>query len=109
MKRRWYLIVVLMVAFGVVACRQVDIRTKTIKVSQMKNAGCEKLVTAALAKTDGVFAEKLEVGPGQVTVTYDSMKIGLKNLEFAIAAAGFDAGETPADPKARAALPAECR
>ena len=109
MKRRWYLMVVLMVAFGVVACRQVDIRTKTIKVAQMKNAVCEKIVTAALAKTDGVFSDKITVGPGQVTVTYDSMKVGLRNLEFSIAEAGFDAGTTPAEPKARAALPAECR
>lgn len=99
----------LMVAFGVVACRQVDIRTKTIKVAQMKNESCEKIVVSALAKTDGVLPEKIVAGPGQVTVTYDSMKVGLKNLEFTIAAAGFDAGDTPADSKARAALPPECR
>lgn len=109
MKRRWYMMAVLMVAFGMVACRQVDIRTKTIKVAQMKNANCEKIVTAALAKTDGVFSDKVVAGPGQVTVTYDSMKVGLKNLEYVIAEVGFDAGDTPADPKARTALPAECR
>jgi copper chaperone CopZ len=103
------MMVVLMVACGVVACRQVDIRTKTIKVAQMKNAGCEKIVMTALARTDGVFPEKIAVGAGQVTVTYDSMKVGLKNLEYVIAASGFDAGGTPADSKARAALPLEFR
>jgi copper chaperone CopZ len=103
------MMMVLMVALGVVACRQVDIRTKTIKVAQMKSESCEKIVVAALAKTDGILAEQITVAQGQVTVTYDSMKVGLKNLEFTIAAAGFDAGETPADAKARAALPPECR
>ncbi len=103
------MVVGLVLAFGVAGCRQVDIRTKTIPVTQMKNAACEKLITTALAKTDGVFVDKISVGPGQVTVTYDSMKVGLRNLEFVIAEAGFDAGTTPADPKARAALTAECR
>ena len=94
---------------GVAACRQVDIREKTIAVPQMKNASCETIVVAALSKTDGVFADKIRAGAGQVTVTYDSMKLGLRNLEFAVASAGFDAGTTPADPKARESLPAECR
>jgi len=109
MKRRLYWVAVLLAALGAVGCRQAEIREKTIAVPQMKNAGCEKIVEAALAKTEGVFADKTEVGAGRVTVTYDSMRLGLKNLEFAIASAGFDAGTTLADPKAREALPAECR
>ena len=109
MKRRWYWVAVLLVMAGVAACRQVDIREKTIAVPQMKNASCEKIVVAALGKTDGVLADRIHAGGGQVTVTYDSMKLGLKNLEFAIASAGFDAGTTPADSKAREALPADCR
>lgn len=109
MKPRWYGLVILLVMLGVAACRQVDVREKTIAVPQMKNAACEKLVAAALVKTDGVFTNSIRVSTGQVTVTYDSMKLALKNLEYAIASAGLDAGTTPADPKARAALPAECR
>ena len=109
MKRRWYWVASLLVMVGVAACRQADIREKTIAVPQMKNASCETIVVEALRKTDGVFADKIRAGGGQVTVTYDSMKLALKNLEFAIASAGFDAGTTPADPKAREALPADCR
>lgn len=103
------MLITVLVACGVMACRQVEIRERTIKVPQMKNAACEKIVQTALGKTDGVFADKVRTSNGKVIVVYDSMKVGLKNLEFIVAAAGFDAGETPADPKAREALPAECR
>lgn len=109
MKQRWTWVASLLVMLGVAACRQVDIREKTIAVPQMTNATCEKIVVAALASTDGVFADKIRASGGHVTVTYDSMKLALKNLEYAIASAGFDAGTTPADAKAREALPADCR
>lgn len=109
MKLRWHWVWVVLVAIGISACRQTDIREKRIKVPQMKNARCEKIVATALAKTDGVFADTIRTANGEVVVTYDSMKVGLKNLEYVIAAAGFTAGETPADAKAREALPEDCR
>jgi hypothetical protein len=42
-------------------------------------------------------------------VTYDALKLGIKNIEYVIAGAGFDANDTPAPKEAREALPAECR
>ena len=44
-----------------------------------------------------------------VRVRYDSLKLSVKNLEFAIAKVGFAANEIPADPGAVKKLPAECR
>ena len=44
-----------------------------------------------------------------VTVAYDSLKLSLKNVEFSIAKAGFDANNTPANKKAADNLPPECR
>ena len=104
-----YGLLVVMVFALAVGCRQTDIRTKTIKVPQMKNDRCARLVVTSLGRTDGVLPDKIVSGDRQVTVTYDSMKVGLRNLEYSISAVGFDAGDTPADAKARAALPAECR
>jgi len=103
------LFVLLAAVLGIVSCRQEDIRTKTIRVPQMKNAKCSQIVTAVLGKTEGVRPATIKAGEGTVTVTYDSMKLGLKNLEAIIAQTGFDANDTPADPKAQAALPADCR
>jgi periplasmic mercuric ion binding protein len=96
-------------AIGALSCRSQDIRTKTIQVPQMTNDHCAKIVTEALSRAEGIVPEGIKVGPQSVTVTYDSMRTALKNLEFSIAGAGFDADEIAADPKARAALPADCR
>jgi copper chaperone CopZ len=100
---------VLLLACLVVSCRQKDIRTVTITCPQVKNVHCVRLVTEALAKTDGVLADSIKVDNGRVKVTYDSMKVAIKNLDFIIAEVGFDADDIPANAKAREALPAECR
>jgi copper chaperone CopZ len=67
------------------------------------------VVTTALSGADGVVSDSVKCVAGSVTVTYDSMRTAVRNLEFAVAEAGFDAGPIPADPKARDALPAECK
>jgi copper chaperone CopZ len=102
-------IVALLVCLGGGACRQQDIRTTTIQCPQVKNALCVRLVTEVLAKTDGVLADSIRVEKGTATVTYDSMKVAIKNLEFSIAEIGFNANDIPADAKARDALPADCK
>ena len=101
----------LVLATGLFAlsCRQQDVRTATITCPQVRNARCAELVTTALARTDGVLADSIKVKDGVATVTYDSMKVAVKNLAFSIAEAGFDADDIPADIKAREALPPECR
>ena len=43
-----------------------------------------------------------------VRVTYDRRRCALKNIEWMIAAYGFDAGGTPATPEAAARLPETC-
>ena len=93
------------------SCRQYDIRTVTIRVPDLLNAACENVIREALQGAEGVIRDSIRFGAGEraVTVTYDSMKTGLKNLEFVIADAGFDANDTPANAKAREALPPECR
>ncbi len=107
--RSWKMLSVWVVALSCLfGCRRQDIRTVSILVPDLRNAACEKVVLDVLHRTDGVLAHKVVFSPGQVTVTYDSMKLGLKNLEGVIADAGFSANDTPADPKARAALPPAC-
>jgi mercuric ion binding protein len=96
-------------AVGVMSCRSQDIRTKTIRVPQMTNDHCAEIVKAAASRAEGVLPDGVTTGAQTVTVTYDSMRTALKNLEFTIAKAGFDANEIPADPQARAALPADCK
>jgi len=93
------------------SCRKQDLRTQTIRVPEMKNAACASIVAEALQRQQGIPPEwiKVDIENRTVTVTYDSLQRALKNLEFAIADAGFQANETPANPEAAAKLPPECR
>lgn len=91
------------------ACRREDLRTTTIRCPQATDAACAGLIIKALASTEGVRPESIRIEGSTVSVRYNSMKVAIKNLEFVIADAGFDAGEFPANPEARSALPAGCR
>ncbi len=86
------------------SCRQQDVRTVTLTCPQVVGARAADVVVKALSKTDGVKVDSIRVEDGKVTVTYDSMKLAIKNIEFTIAEAGFDAGDIPADTKARDAF-----
>ncbi|NLL83646.1 MAG: heavy-metal-associated domain-containing protein [Lentisphaerae bacterium] len=92
-------------------CRLSDKRKFTINAPDVKNEACAQRVERALRSLDGVDLKLLEFdfSSGTITVTYESMKLGQKNIEHAIARAGFNANTIPADERARAALPQECR
>ena len=103
-------------------CRVRDVRTATIRVDGLRNEACSNVVAAALARLpDSRFSndrndpetclriEKIDYATGDLTVRYDSMKVGVRNLEDAIARAGFGTPTFPADEAARAKLPPECR
>ena len=92
-----------------VSCRQQDIRKVVIKVPGLKNQACAKVIQDAFMRQPGIVSTSPDYQKHEMTVTYNSMIIALKNLEYTIAAAGFDANDTLANTNAAAALPAECR
>lgn len=80
----------------------------------MKTPDCAARIVAAFKldrpdKVDGVISVVPKVGDRTVEVTFESLKIGIKNVQITIASAGFDADEVKADEEARKALPEECR
>ena len=91
-----------------VGCRQKDYRTAKVQVPNVINEACEKRVRDALRPLKGIEMDLVGVTNGVLYVRYDSMQLGLKNIEHAVKDAGFDANEFPADPAARAKLPKEC-
>jgi copper chaperone CopZ len=101
----------LLVCLFVVACRQHDYRTITIHVPEMKTQRCATLVRRALSSVRGAERRTIDIDlkARTVTVTYDSLFLSLKNLEFAIAGAGFQANNVPAKGDALKALPSECK
>ena len=93
-------------------CRVSDVREATIIAPDVRNEACQQVVLKALKALPG--SESLEIvtadfATGTIVVRYDSMKVGTKNLEDAIAQAGFAAGPFPANPEAASKLPPECR
>ncbi len=111
----------LVLAAAAAGCRVRDVRTATIRVPALRNAACSNEIAKALSRLpDSRFTsdrddpemslkiEKIDYATGDLTVRYDSMKVGVRNLEDAIARAGFDTPTFPADAAAREKLPAAC-
>lgn len=89
-------------------------RTITVAVPQMKSQDCANRITEVFRigrpdKVDGIVAVVPNVAAKTVDVTFESLKLSIKNVEFAIASAGFDANDIPANAEARAKLPVDCR
>jgi len=97
------------------ACRMQDMREVQIRVPGMRCERCAQQVTDALRKLEGVRLDSVEADgeQGLVFLRYDSMRVARKNLEHAIADAGFDVDTKPlplpANAAAREALPEACR
>jgi len=104
------------------SCRKHDWDTQTIGVPEMINDRCVAVVSKAangeINRCRAGHPEKsthVDLGARTITVTYDSLKMARKNVAFAIANAGFTTTEqdgkieVPANKKAAAKLPPECR
>lgn len=89
-------------------CRQRDIRVTTVEVPNVYNEACQKIVKNALSAIEGIDVAKITFADGKMTVVYDSMKLGIKNIEHAVKDAGFDANDFKAESAARAKLPPQC-
>ena len=90
------------------SCRVKDIRTIEINVPDMKNAACADIVRKAVLTVPNVTSGEIDIGHRTVVVSYDSIQLSLKNIEFSIADAGFAADMVPANDEARKKLPPEC-
>ena len=90
-------------------CFRPDHRAITVAVPQMTSPACFNIIQQALKNVEGIEG----VVPGYEkrvrTVNYFALKLGIKNIEFVIAGAGFDANDTQAPPSVRANLPEGCR
>ena len=109
--RRTCTILVAVVALSLVSCRRQDARTVSIHVPGMKNEACVEHVHTSLRRVPGVQVDSIVIDDATrtVLVTYESLNLSLKNIEFAIADAGFDANQVPANAEAVKKLPASCR
>ncbi len=90
-------------------CFRQDVRTLVVNVPQMASSDCSKIIQGALSRIEGIVSAEPDLEKRTMSITYNSTKLSIKNVEFLIAGAGFDANDEPGKPDAKAALPAGCR
>jgi copper chaperone CopZ len=106
---RYLLGSVVVVAFLACGCFRQDVRTLVVNVPQMKSADCSKIIQGALSRIEGIISAEPDLEKRTMSITYNSTKLSIKNIEFLIAGVGFDANDEQGKPEAKAALPAGCR
>jgi len=82
-------------------CRVSDQREMTVNVPGMASEADAQRIRAALSPLNGLDKDKttFDISGRAVRVRYDSMQIAHKNIEIAIAEAGYDANAIKAIPK----------
>jgi len=98
---------------GECACRgpflfRQDIRELTVYVPEMAGPACAEAARNAVMKQDGVLGATPDLDARTLTVRYDSRRLATKNIERALAMAGFNVGGFPVNAEARARLPQDC-
>lgn len=90
-------------AFCAAGCRVRDVRTATLRVNGLADEAALARAESALralpdsrlrsGRGDTEMSLKIlssDFSSGELVVRYDSMKVGVKNLQWALAEAGFD-------------------
>ena len=95
-------------------CFRPENRTITVSVPQMKSQECAERIVDSFKlgrpdHVDGVISVTPNLEKKTVEVTFESLKISIKNVQFTIAGVGFDADEIKAGEEARKALPPGCK
>ena len=110
-------VLAILAAAAICGCRRTDVRDFEIKVPELTRENANRIVgplmgyegvsdVAKLYKNTIVVDEATRT----IKVKYDSMKVAKKNLEMAIALAGYEAnGVTPESVGAKRAAKAEAR
>jgi len=90
-------------------CFRNDTRIGVYHVPTITSQECLNILSGRLRAVEGVEDVQADFTTQQVSVTFNGLKVGLKNIEFVIAGAGFDVNDTPGAAAAKEQLPASCR
>jgi len=94
------------------ACYRRDIQVLVVDVPNMKTPACAAIISAAMQTTpptEGLRRVETDVAARTVTFEYDSRKIAIKNLEYFITKAGFEANGNEPNLEAQKKLPPDCQ
>jgi copper chaperone CopZ len=99
----------LSVAIATSACFRNDRRTGEFLVPQLNSQECLTYLSGKLRAAEGVELVEGDLEKNIVRVTFNGLKLALKNIEIVIAEAGFDVNDRPAEARGKASMPAACR
>lgn len=99
----------LFVAAAATGCFRQDRRTIVVDVPQMASPACYAIIQEAMKNVEGIEGTRPDYQRRTLEVTYNGLRLGIKNIEFVIAGAGFKANQIDPPEEARARLPEGCR
>jgi len=109
MKIITFAVLPLIIAVCLTGCFRNDRRVGEFHVPQMQAQECLNYLSGRLRGAEGVEDVQADFSTKTVSVTFNGLKLALKNIELIIADAGFDVNETPGNPETRATMPVPCR
>ncbi len=86
-----------------------SVQTATIATPTVQCESCKNRIESFLKRFDGVISSNVNVKKKETTVKYVTDRINEEIIKAAIANAGYDAAEIPANPDAYKRLPQCCK
>ena len=109
MKRIWILALAF-ICYSVSATAQTKaLETARINTPNVRCEECKKRLTTYLDRYDGVQYLNINWHKGEITVKYLTDRTNIEVIKTAIANAGYDADDIPANPEAYQKLPKTCK
>ncbi len=85
------------------------LETARISTPNVRCEECKKRLTTYLDRYDGIQYLNINWRKGEIMVKYLTDRTNIENIKTAIANAGYDADDVPANPEAYQKLPKTCK
>jgi mercuric ion binding protein len=109
MKQVLFLLVAIAGISSVSFSQTKTVQSVKIKTPQIVCEACKKRVEEYLKRYDGITQININYHRGEVALKFLSDRQNVENLKAAIANAGYDADDVPANPDAYKLLPKSCK
>ncbi|HMP74959.1 MAG TPA: cation transporter [Kiritimatiellia bacterium] len=90
-------------------CFRPDRRVLIVQVPQMNSPACYAIIVESLKSMEGIESVRPDYDARTLEVTFNALRLAIKNVEHAVASTGFDANELKGNADAKARLPEGCR
>ncbi|RYZ46150.1 MAG: copper chaperone [Sphingobacteriales bacterium] len=107
--KKFLMITLALASFTLASAQVKPGQTAKIKTPNILCEDCKKRVTTYLDRYDGIQSVAINTRKGETTVKFVTDRINIEEIKTAIANAGFDADDVPANEDAYKRLPKSCK